>query len=162
MRHLCDKKNQVNPEIWRVKIQALATKKIQASSLIEVTVATVLLVISTSAALLIYLQVIHSGNTLRQTRWELWLQDYALQVKQAGAYESRTIEMTEGRLKKRISLYKENPQLVVLELVFYPLDSENPQAKPALFGVTSAHETRSTKAYVHREIIYNPASNRSR
>jgi hypothetical protein len=92
-----------------------------ASSMVDLTVAMSILTLVTASALVLYLQITRSGHTLAQFRYELWLQHYAAQTKNRAAYQSETLSLPEGILEKRISSYRGNPMLILMEFTFHPV-----------------------------------------
>ncbi len=110
--------------------------RLRASSIVDLTVAMVILTLVTASALVLYLQVTRSGSTLQQLRWELWLHRYASQTRKDASYQNERLSLAEGMVEKKVSHYQANPKLVLLELTFLP-------------ATENAHE----KAYAYREII---------
>lgn len=114
----------------------LSTHQVRASSIVDLTVAMVILTLVTASALVLYLQVTRSGHTLQQLRWDLWLEQYASQTKQTASYQSERLLLAEGIVEKKILHYQDNPKLILLEITFHP-----------------ATENANGKTHTYREII---------
>jgi hypothetical protein len=96
-------------------------ERVIASSLVEVTVAMILVIMVFGMALSIYLKVTGSGVTLQRLRHRLMLQAYANQTKREGSFLDARIEKESGEgpvltIEKKVMPYQGNPRLLLLEL----------------------------------------------
>jgi len=114
--------------IVRWAYDRLLAYRLRASSIVDLTVAMVILTLVTASALVLYLQVTRSGHTLQQLRRDLWLEQYASQTKRTAAYQSERLSLAEGIVEKKVSHYQGNPKLILLEITFHPA-SENANGK---------------------------------
>ncbi|MDJ1497754.1 hypothetical protein QNI19_32740 [Cytophagaceae bacterium DM2B3-1] len=140
---------------WLSTTRLLLFKRLKASSMVELTVAMVVLTLVTGAALLLYMQVTRSGTTIQGQRWQLWLNHYAQQTKQQSAYQNTQLAFPEGTVTREIALYQNNPNLLLLTLTFTPI----PETDQSLASSSTNTETGlltipKQKAYIHQEIIY--------
>lgn len=130
------------------KVSKWVFVRVKASSLVEVTVASLLVVLVSSAALLLFLQVCRSAPSYSQFRRQLWLKNHALHMRQTASYQNQTVSMADGILDTKISYYQNDPHLLVIELTFTPYPTENTTEK------TVSEENRKRNSY--KEIISVP------
>jgi Tfp pilus assembly protein PilV len=88
--------------------------KFRASSLVEVTVALVILVLAFGFSLMIYLNVTRSGQTLQKTRYSLLLKEYAENSKVGQQYVDEALEEEGYLLEREVTPYQGNPDLLLL------------------------------------------------
>lgn len=113
--------------------------RVAASSLVEVSVAAVLLSLALGFSVLLFEQVSRSGRGLLRLRQELQLAALADQVKREKSYRNEELSIEKGwTLVKKVSYYEGNHNLLLLELSLYDKGLEGGDA-PGL---------------IHREIIY--------
>ncbi len=114
--------------------------RLKASSLVEVSVAAVLLSLTLGFSILLFEQLSQAGRGLLRLRQELKLVAYAEHVKSGKNYLNEEVTTDEGwRLVKKVSYYQSNPHLLLLELSLHNGGAEGDENAPKL---------------VHREIIY--------
>ncbi|MDJ1501159.1 hypothetical protein [Xanthocytophaga agilis] len=140
---------------WLSKTCLQLTKRLKASSMVELTVAMVVLTLVTGAALLLYMQVTRSGITIQGQRWQLWLIHYAQQTKQQSDYRNTQLAFPEGTVTREITMYQNTPNLLLLTLTFTPIpEADESLASSSTYTGTGLLTIPKQKAYIHQEIIY--------
>lgn len=104
--------------------------KVVASSLVEVTVAMIIMVMIVGMALTIYLKVAGSGVTLQRLRHRIMLQRYANQTKREQSFLDAQVEKSteEGPrliIQKKVRSYEGNPRLLLLDLQLVNSDEDS-------------------------------------
>jgi hypothetical protein len=90
--------------------------KLRAASLIEVTVAMVIILLVWTIALTIFINVTTSGGAIKKVRYQLWLKDYALKVKNEKLFIDDEFELDEVTVHRKVMPYKGNNKLLYLHL----------------------------------------------
>ena len=95
----------------------LRTYWVAGSSLVEVSVAAVLLTLVLGLSLVLYDLLTRTGGSARRIRQELWVQQYAWQAIQHRDLSSRQFTTPEGwQVEKKISYYQGNLHLLLLQI----------------------------------------------
>gem|GEM_PF-3937960 len=129
---------------------------LKGSSMVELTVAMVILILVTGTALMIYLQVTRSGQTLQRLRWQLRLNAYAQQTKKEASYHNGTQVFEDGVLEKKVSLYQQNQRLLLLELTFVPDRTEENTIRS--INKNFNDKEKYIEKYIYREIVFRESS----
>jgi len=92
----------------------LLQSKVPASSIIEVTVAMVLIVMTFAFALMIYLNVTATGGNLQKLKYANRLQQMAIEDARNNDYLGITLEEEDATIIKAVAPYRNNPQLLLV------------------------------------------------
>jgi Tfp pilus assembly protein PilV len=104
---------------------ALLNKKTKASSLVEVIIAMVIIAITFSLGIMIYINVIYSSyNEQKNTAYNL-LELYAAQTKQQKSYVDQYEEIDGFIIEKKISNYNNDQYLILMELNAYNVEKKH-------------------------------------
>ena len=125
---------------WISKVKSGFNITVSGSSLVEVTVAAVLLSLALGCSLIVFEQVTRSGSTLYQLRQQMWLKDYAEKVKRERRFTSEEITTDAGlHVRQKVSYYQGNTKLLLLEFSLSDEDGTYYEKKPIV---------------THRELLY--------
>jgi type II secretory pathway pseudopilin PulG len=91
--------------------------KLKSASMIEVTVAMVLILLVSTVALIIFITVTTTGASLRKTRHRLHLKELSIKTKKDKSFTDETIEYDEVTVEKKVTPYKGNIKLLHLSLI---------------------------------------------
>ncbi len=101
---------------------ALLTRKLKASSLIEVMVALIIVMVCFGIAMIIYLNVSQSDRQLQRLKGKLILNEIAIKTKNENSYIDDKIEFESINVNKTINPYNGIPGISLLLLEAYDLN----------------------------------------
>jgi hypothetical protein len=90
--------------------------KLSAASLIEVTVAMVIILLVWTIALTIFINVTTSGGALKKVRYQVLLKEYALKVKNEKLFIDDEFNINELTVHRKVAPYMGNNSLLYLHL----------------------------------------------
>lgn len=88
-------------------------KRLKASSLVEVTVSMVVMVMVFSMALIIYLNVTGAGITSPKLQLKMFLQSYAAKTKREKVFKNEELKWEQYIIRKIVLPYKGNTDLLL-------------------------------------------------
>lgn len=103
---------------------ALLTKKVKASTLIEVMVALIIVMISFGIAMAIYVNVTHSDNQTQKLKAQLLLNETAIKTTNENSFIDEKTEMDGISVIKTVSSYEGTPGLHLLFLEAFDVNAK--------------------------------------
>lgn len=94
----------------------MINKKIQASSLVEVIVAMVILMLSFGAAILLFVKVTKSNKSLQQVQHQSLVNEFVAQTKMKRAFINRIEKHEDKLLIQNVQPYRNNHALLFLDV----------------------------------------------
>jgi Tfp pilus assembly protein PilV len=94
----------------------IINRKIKASSILEVVVALVLAMIVFGISMMLFANVVRSGVSLQQLHGTLLLNDLYIRTRENKSFYDEEIKEGDNIIHKKVSKFKNMPQLVLLEL----------------------------------------------
>ena len=100
------------------------TKKIKGSTLIEVLVAMIIVMVTFGIAMAIFINVSSSDRHVQKLKAQLLLSEVAIRTKAENSFIDATIELENITLNKTITSYREIPGLNILLLEAFDINGK--------------------------------------
>ena len=99
-------------------------KKLEASTILEVVIAMVLIVLVFGTAMMMYTNVVNSSLSVKKIRAQSILVATMLKAEQTGANSNQTYTIDDFRIEQEIKLYNSNARLYDIHLTAYDLNQQ--------------------------------------